>query len=105
MPFLFELAPKALHRRVIPAVALAAHRADETASVEFLLIVMGTILAAPVRMNQSAFGIFPSAIRLFQRLDNQFLCHPLPYSPANRLPTIQIQYSSQIKPALVGGCM
>ena len=43
-PFLLELSPEAFHWRVIPAVALSAHAADEAACPQEILVAPRAIL-------------------------------------------------------------
>ena len=49
-------APKALHRCVIVAVALSAHRYLHTKAVEQVQVLVGAVLAATVRMVDETFG-------------------------------------------------
>ena len=47
---IFQGAPETLHRRIVPAVALAAHGGQHAKLLQLLPISMGAVLAAAIRM-------------------------------------------------------
>ena len=50
-PFVLQAVEEALHRRVVPAVALATHGAGHSVLGEFGLERMASVLAAPIGVN------------------------------------------------------
>ena len=49
-PLIFQGASETLHRRIVPAVALAAHRSQHTKLLQLLPIRMRAVLAGAIRM-------------------------------------------------------
>src|SRR5205823_14855657 len=52
--FGFQGAEEALHRRVIPAVCLAAHRWGDGGGLQDLAVITGGVLTAAIRMMDQA---------------------------------------------------
>src|SRR5215831_16924151 len=50
----FQSAKKALHRRIVPAVCLAAHRLGDGGSLQDIAILAGGVLAAAIGMMDQA---------------------------------------------------
>ena len=82
-PFLFELAPEAFHRRVIPAVALTAHRTLELIFFKHFLILNAAILAAPVAVKNHALWAASLFAGIFKASYYKLFCHPSVHRPAD----------------------
>ena len=67
-----------------------------------LLIIVRTILAATVRVMNTAFRRCPECNRHLQRPDRQVPFHAIAYSPTNDTPRMQVQDHGQIQPTLAG---
>lgn len=84
---------------VVIAITFAAHRRAQAISLQFLLIIVGTILAAAIRMEKASFWWLAQAHRHIQRLDRQILLHPVADGPAHDTPAMQIENDGKIEPA------
>ncbi len=87
---------------VVPAIALAAHRASHAEGRKLFLEISAGVLAASVRMKDQA-GCWPSAEPSHaQCVDDQSPCHALAHCKADNLTTEQIDDDSEIDPAFLG---
>ena len=87
---------------VVPAIALAAHRASHAEGRKLLLEISAGVLAASVRMKDQA-GCWPSAEPSHaQCVDDQSPCHALAHGKADDLTTEQIDDDGEIDPAFLG---
>ena len=87
---------------IVIAIALAAHRDLEAVLFQALLIRVGTILRAAIRMVNAAFGRLAQCHSHVQRTDREILFHAVTDSPADDAPGVQIKDNGQIKPPLTG---
>lgn len=87
---------------VIVAIALAAHRHLEPMLAQDLLIVVRTVLAAAIAVEDRASGRRPEGDRHLQRPDRQIAFHAVADSPADHAAGMQVEDHSQIQPALAG---
>ncbi|CQR86724.1 hypothetical protein SAMN04488021_13550 [Paracoccus aminovorans] len=67
-----------------------------------LLIVMRTVLAAPVAVEDAAFGWRPEGNRHLQGPDRQIALHAVADGPADHAAGMQVQDDCQIQPPLAG---
>ena len=99
--FLLERPPETLHWRIIVTVTRAAHRWLQVEMAEHLLIFMGAVLAASVRvMNQSARRTLDGH-GFKQGLAYQVPGQALAHSVAHDFTVKQILVPGQIQPPFV----
>jgi hypothetical protein len=67
--------------------------------LQLLLIVIGAILTAAIRMEKTALWWLAQAHRHIERPDCQILLHPVADSPANDTSAMQVQDDGLIEPA------
>ena len=102
-PFSFQLAEEAFDRRVIPAVAFAAHAASDVMVLQKLSEGIGRILTAAVAVMQKAcFGTAMNEGHP-QRIENQIGLERSGHRPADDPSRKQVHHDRQIKPALGRG--
>jgi hypothetical protein len=89
-----------LDRGVFVTVAFATHRWSQALGLQLLLIFMGTVLAAAIRMEDAAFGGLPQVCRHIERPDCQILLHSVTDRPANDTATVQIKNDGKVEPTL-----
>ena len=70
--------------------------------LQLLLEVVRAILAAAVRMENTALGWLAQVYGHFQGADRKVLLHPVAYRPTDDAPAEQINDDRQIKPAFGG---
>ena len=70
-------------RGVVVAVAFATHRWQQALGLQLLLIIIGTVLATTIRMEDAAFGRFAQVDRHIERPDCKILLHSIADRPAN----------------------
>ncbi len=99
----FQSAPEALGRRVVPAVALPAHRGTHLPVFQSILELAAAILAAPVAVEYQTRRRAPPPPRHGQRVLDQTGLHVRLQAPAHHLAAEQVDDRSQVQPALVGG--
>src|SRR5262245_42200975 len=93
---------EALGHRVVPAVAAAAHAADDSLAVQCAAIVCTSVLAAPIRMmQQTAWRTSPSQ-RHGQRLERELPCDLRAHGPAHDRARAEIEDDGQVQPPFVG---
>jgi len=100
--FRFEGLEEGFHCSIVIAITFAAHGYLEALLSQQLLIIMRTILAAPVGMVDAALGWSAQGDGHVQRPDREVAFHPVRHGPADYPPGIQIQNHGQIEPALTG---
>ena len=100
-PLVLEAVEPALRRGVIPAVALAAHRADHAELGELVLKGMTGILASPVGVVHQPRRWFPAEPRHGQRIRHDVRRHAGFQRPAHHFAVEQVEHNGQIQPALV----
>jgi hypothetical protein len=98
-----QSAPQALSGRVVPAVALAAHRGLHLVARKRTLKLMAAVLATPVRMEDQPRLRAPSEPCHAQRISDQAGLHVRLHAPAHHLTAKQVNDRCQIQPAFVGG--
>ena len=74
--FDFQRVKKTLSHRVVITVRSAAHAAAQTVVFDQLLIALGTILAATIRVNDRTLGKVAAEQGHGQRITDQLLRHP-----------------------------
>lgn len=96
---ILEAVEETLGRRIVPAVSLAAHRADHPVFLQPRLKGVAGILASPVGvMNQSGCRL-PAEPRHGQCIDHDVRRHPRLQGPADDFPVEQIENDGQVEPA------
>lgn len=75
-----------LNSRIVVAIAFARHRYFEPMLAQELLIIMRTVLAAPIRVMNAAIGRLPERDGHLQRSDRQVTFHPIAHRPADHTP-------------------
>src|SRR5690554_774751 len=102
-PLRFQRSKKALHHRIIPAVALPAHAALDTVSLEQQPEGPAGILDTPVRVVDQLPMLRPTAPqRHAQGVTDQLTRQPMPQRPAHHLARIQVDHHRQVQPAFPG---
>ena len=100
--FPFQRRIEALHWGVVPAVALAAHRAKHVVLTEPTAIVMSGILHAAIRMmHQPASGPLPCN-RHVERSQCQIVAEVLGHRPADHTAREEVEHDAQVEPPLRG---
>ena len=98
-----RMPPQALGRRIVPAVALAAHRRLHAVALERVLELAAAVLAAPVRVeDQSGCRLAPEP-RHAQGIRDQAGLYVGLHAPAQHLTAEQVDHGGQVQPALAGG--
>lgn len=91
-----------LHRRIVPAIALPAHRRHDAARFQHRAVVAGGILTAAVGVvDQSATRQLPLD-RHGQRGDRQLLAQVIAHRPSHHLAGEQVEDDGEVQPAFVG---
>ena len=101
-PLILEAVEPALGRRVIPAVPLAAHRADHAVFLQLVLEGVAGVLAAPVGVMHQPRGRLPAEPGHGQRIGHDVRRHARFQRPADDLAVEQIQHDGQVEPAFIG---
>ena len=100
--FGFQGAEDALHRRIVPAVWLAAHRWGDGGGLQDLAIIAGSVLTAAIRVMDQAR---PRTVPLDghgQCGNGKFGAHMLAPRPTNCLAGEPVEDHGQVEPALAG---
>src|SRR3954470_7574444 len=105
--FGFQRAEETLHRRIVPAIALAAHRLRDGGGLQDLAVVASGILAAAIGvMHETRRGAAPLD-RHGQRGYGKFGTHMIAHRPANNFAGEQVEdhgsVALAVKGALLGG--
>lgn len=87
---------------VIVAIPFPTHRHLEPVFAQYLLVVMRTVLAAPVCVMNAAFGWRSEGDGHFQGPDRQVTLHAIADCPTNDTPGMQIEDHRQIQPTHTG---
>ena len=99
-PLILQAVEEALAWRVVPAVALAAHRTHHGVLQKPCRKGVAGILASPVRvMNQPRCGL-PAEPRHGQRIDDDMRRHSRLDRPADNFAVEQIEYERQVESTL-----
>ena len=93
---------KCFNRRVIEAVALAAHRNRKLMPTQDFLIVVRAILRAPVRVMNASRRRLAQVDRHFKRPDARGPLHTIADRPTDDATRVEIQYHREVKPSFVG---
>src|SRR6185369_3063450 len=101
--FPLERSPKCLHRRVVIAVAFAAHARNQTMGLEFLPVSCARVLHAPIRMMNHPTRITSFDEASFERLDSSSVHQTFPNGPTEDLAAVKIHHRSDKQPAFVRG--
>jgi hypothetical protein len=84
---------------IVVTITLAAHRWTYGIGLQFLLIIVGTILTVAIRMKKAPLRWRAQAYRHLQHPDRQTLLHPVVDGPAHGTPTMQVENGGKVKPA------
>ena len=87
---------KAFHRRIVPAVSLAAHRADDAVLGEPFLVSAGGILAAAVGVVHQTGQRAAALERHVQGSQRQLLGHLFVHRPTDHLAGKEVEHDGQI---------
>jgi hypothetical protein len=98
-PLILQAVEEALARRVVPAVSLAAHRADHAVCLQPRLEGVAGILATPVGMMNQSRPRLPAEPRHGQRVDRNVRRHSGFQRPTDDFPVKQIENDGQVEPA------
>ena len=98
-PLCLEAQEEALHHGVVPAVAFAAHAADQAMARQQCLVQRAGVLAAPIRMNNQARRGLSLRDGQWQCCAHQFGMHGRRHRPAHDLAGGQVQHLSEVQPA------
>ena len=88
-----------LDRRIIIAIAFARHGWPQAVGLQLLLVIVRTILATAITVENAAFWRITQAHRHIQRPDRQILLHPITDCPANDAAAVQVEYHGEVEPA------
>ena len=91
---------EALHRRIVPDVARAAHRADDAVVGHQPLELLAGVLAATVRMMQQRVGLASAPDRHDERIGDELGRHSGAHRPAHYAPREQIDHGGHVEPTL-----
>jgi len=91
-----------LNRGVIVAIALAAHRHLEPMLAQELLIVVRTVMAAAIAVEDAAPRRGSQGDGHLQRPDRQIAFHAVADGPTDHAPGVQVQDHRQIQPPFAG---
>ena len=98
----FQCAEKALHRGIVPAIRLAAHRLGDGGRPQDLAVIASGVLAAAIGvMNETRPWTAPLDCH-GQGGDGEFGAHMLAHRPADDFSGEQIEDHGQVEPALAG---
>ena len=92
---------EALGRRVIPAIPLAAHRANHVVLRQLVLKPTAGVLAATIRVMDQPGRRSPAEPSHGQRVDDNVRAHPSLDRPPDDFPVEQIEHYRQVQPAFV----
>jgi hypothetical protein len=98
--FSLEGFEKALNCGVVITIALAAHGCCQTMFSQDFLIVMGTVLAAAIRVMNTAFWWPAQRNGHVQGTDREIFLHPVADGPTYHPAGMQVEDDGQINPAL-----
>ena len=96
---LLERAEEALARRVVPAVSLATHAADDSVRFEDSQVSGSAVLAAAIAVVNQAARWTPTPQRHLERREDQLLVDALAHRPADDASRIKVEHYRQIQPA------
>lgn len=97
-----QRSPQALRRRVIPAVALAAHRGMHAVGGKRSLELVAAVLTSPIRVeDQPGLRLAPEP-RHSQRVDHELLFHSRLHRPTDDLAAEEIDHRRQVQLAFPG---
>src|ERR1035437_419105 len=93
-----------LAARVVPAVALAAHRRRDTKAFDELTIILAGILTTAITMEDQPCLLARVALapRHLQCVDDQIALHIGPHRPANHFAAEQVDHDGKKQPAFLG---
>src|SRR5881392_241430 len=100
--FGFQGAEEALHRRVIPAVCLAAHRWGDGGGLQDLAVIAGGVLTAAIRMMDQARPRAASLECHGEGGNGEFGAQMLAHRPADDLASEQVEDHGQVEPTFAG---
>ena len=80
-----------LYRGVVVTIIPAARRWTQATGLQLFLIVVRTILAAPIRMEKAALRRLAQAHRHIQCPDRQVILHPVADSPTYDVAVMQAE--------------
>ena len=88
-----------LDRRIVVTITLAAHRRTQAVGLQLLLIIVGTILAATIRVEKAPLRRLAQAHSHVQRPDCQILFYPVADCPAHHTAAMQVKDDGEVEPA------
>ena len=100
---LLQRPEEALHHRVVPAVPLAAHAHLQAVGPEQLLVVIASILHAPVAVVQHRPDRRRCSRALPRARTTSSAAEVVGRRPADHPAAAQVQHRRQVQPALAGG--
>ena len=98
----FQDAPGAFHRRIVPAVSLAAHGTLHLMLPQNLLVGARAVLTAAIAMMNETGPRPPGIYCTPKRCCRQINCHPLRHRVSDKLTVEQILDARQVQPTLRG---
>ena len=94
----FDGFEEGFYGRVIIAIPFTAHRHLEAVLPQQFLIIVGTVLAAAIRVMDATFGRLAQSDGHLQRPDRQVPFHPVGYGPPDDAARMQVQDDGQVEP-------
>lgn len=101
-PLIRQAVEETFYRRAVPAITLAAHRADHPVLFQPCLKDVARILASPGGVTNQTRRRFLVEPRHRQRINHDVHRHPELDRPADDFPVEQIEGHGQVEPILVG---
>ena len=98
--FGFQGAEETLHRRIVPAIRLAAHRLGDGGGPQDIAVVAGGVLAAAIGMMGETRPRAAALDRHGERRDGEFGAHVVAHCPADHLAGEQVEDHGQVEPGL-----
>src|SRR4051794_39280752 len=101
--FDLECLEEALHRSVVPDIALAAHRLLHPVLRQAMAVCVTRILHPTIRMRDQTRSWPTTEVRHRQRIAYQLRRHARRHRPANQATTAQVEHGGEVEPAFRGG--
>ncbi len=101
-PLQLQRREEALHRRIVPAIAPAAHAAGDVLLGQQPLKLLAAVLAALVRVVHQRLGLAAAPDGHHQRIEHELGGHLRAHRPADGAAAEEIQDDRQIQPAFAG---
>jgi len=101
-PFDLQRTEQRFGDRIVPAIALAAHRAFHFEAPHELAVVIAGVLTSAIRVEDQAGRRMPPEPGHPQGIHSQRPRHALAHCKADHLPVEQIDHHGKIEPAFIG---